>query len=90
MTKRQKRKTDRPVCPLCDKPRPDQGLPLTVPFGIPRYWSSETAFAVFEFIDEMRTILLAAYQTQIQSEAQRHQQSPILERDFIPDDEVPF
>jgi hypothetical protein len=90
MTKRRKRKTDRPVCPLCAKLPPDSALPLTVPFGIPTYWSSEAAFAIFEFVDEMRTILLAAYETQIQSEAQRHQQSPILERDFIPDDEVPF
>jgi hypothetical protein len=90
MTKRQQRKIARPVCPICARLQPDRPLPLTIPFGIPTYWSSETAFALFDFIDEMRTIILAAYQTQIQDQAQRHQQSPILERDFIPDDEIPF
>ena len=90
MTKRQRRKTAKSVCPFCSKLPPDRGLPLTIPFGIPTYWSSETAFAVFEFIDEMRTIILAAYETRIQSEAQRHQQSPMFERDFIPDDDMPF
>jgi hypothetical protein len=90
MSKHQRRRNARPVCPLCAKPRPDHGLPLTIPFGIPTYWSSETAFAVFEFIDEMRTIILAAYETRIQSEAQRSQQYPMLDRAVIPDDEVPF
>jgi hypothetical protein len=63
-----------------------------IPFGIPTYWSRETAFAVFEFIDEMRTIMLAAYQTQIQAEAQR-QQGPLFDPPCINDgydDEVPF
>ena len=88
MTKRQRRKTARPVCPLCAKLPPDCARPLTIPFGIPTYWSRETAFAVFEFIDEMRTIILAAYPTQIQDEAQR--QHPLFDRPFIPDDEIPF
>jgi hypothetical protein len=88
MTKRQKRKVAKPLCPICGRLPPDRPRPLTVPFGIPTYWSSETAFAVFEFIDEMRTVILAAYQTQIQSEAQR--QYPLFERPFIADDELPF
>lgn len=90
MTKGQKRKTDRPVCPLCAKPQPDRARPLTIPFGVPTYWSSETAFALFEFIDEMRTILLVAYETQIQSEAERSQRYQRLDRADIADDELPF
>ena len=79
MTKRQKRKTAR------------RSLPLTVPFGIPTYWSSETAFAIFEFIDEMRTIMLAAYGTRIMDGLQQQQQnSSLLDGDPITDDEIPF
>lgn len=89
--KRQKRKTTRHVCPLCANLPPDRPPPLTIPFGIPTYWSSETAFALFEFIDEMRTIMLAAYDTQIAGEMQKHQHgSPIFDCDPITDDEVPF
>lgn len=90
MSKRQRRKAAKPVCPLCSTLPPGRALPLTIPFGIPTYWSRETAFAIFEFIDEMKTIILAAYQTQIQDEAQRQQQSPLFERPYIADDEVPF
>lgn len=90
MTKRQKRKTAKPVCPNCDSLPPDRPLALTVPFGIPTYWSSDTALAIFEFIDEMRTIMLAVYETRIADEMQQQQNSPLLDCDPITDDELPF
>jgi len=90
MTKRQKRKTARQVCPICNRPPPDRPLPLTVPFGIPTYWSGDTALAIFEFIDEMRTTMLAVYNTRITEEMQQRQNSPHLECEPITDDELPF
>ena len=91
MTKRHKRKTARPVCPICDRPPPDRGLPLTVPFGIPTYWSSHTAHAIFEFIDEMRDIMFAVYETRIANELRQQQQnSPLIDCEPMSDDELPF
>jgi hypothetical protein len=90
MTKRQRRRKTRNPCPLCAEPRPHPGLPPAIPFGIPTYWSPEAALAIFEFIDEMRTTILALYGTRIQDEARRQWQSPPVDRVVIPDDELPF
>jgi hypothetical protein len=90
MTKHQRRKQSRNACPLCAEPRPDHGLPLTIPCGIPTHWSPETALAIFELIDEMRDIILAVYRTQIQDAARKQWQSPPADRVVIPDDELPF
>ena len=90
MTKRQRRRKTRNPCPLCAEPRPHPGLPPAIPFGIPTYWSPEAALAIFEFIDEMRTTILALYGTGIQDEARRQWQSPPVDRVVIPDDELPF
>jgi hypothetical protein len=90
MSKRKRRKQLRHGCPLCAGPRPNPGLPVTVPFGIPTYWSPETALAIFEFIDEMRDIILAVYDTHIQDAAREQWQSPLADRVTIPDDELPF
>jgi hypothetical protein len=65
------------------------GLPLTLPFGIPTYWSPEAALAIFEFIDDMRDVILATYCTQLQEAARKQRQSP-ADRMVIPDDELPF
>jgi hypothetical protein len=58
MTKPTQRKHARHRCPLCAEPRPNNGLPIAIPFGIPTYWSPEAALAIFEFVDEMRDIIL--------------------------------
>jgi hypothetical protein len=60
-----------------------------MPFGIPTYWSPETALAIFEFIDDMRDVMLAAYGTQLQDAARKQKQYP-ADRVVIPDDELPF
>ena len=90
MTKHKRRKQSRRPCPLCAKPRPNAGLPITVPFGIPTYWSPEAALAIFAFVDEMRDIILAIYGTHIPDEARLRCQWAATERVVIPDDELPF
>ena len=90
MTKHKRQKQSRHPCPLCAEPRPNPGLPLTIPFGIPTYWSPEAALAIFEFIDEMRDIILGVYGTHIQDAARQRRQSALTERVIIPDDELPF
>jgi hypothetical protein len=62
----------------------------TIAFGIPTYWSPETTLAIFEFIDEMRTVILAVHGTHIQDEARRQGKAPPADRVIIPDDELPF
>jgi len=90
MTKPKRRKQSRHACPLCAEPRPDRGLPPTIPHGIPTYWSPETALAIFELIDEMRDIILAVYSTHIQDALQQQYQPSPVDRVVIPDDELPF
>ena len=90
MSKRKRRKQLRRACPLCAEPQPNRGLPVTVPFGIPTYWSPETALAIFEFIDEMRDIILAVYDTHLQDAAREQWQSPLADRVTIQDDELSF
>ena len=90
MTKPTRRQQSRNRCPLCAEPRPNAGLPIAIPFGIPTYWSPEAALAIFEFIDEMRDIILGVYGTHIQDVARQRCQSAPTERVVIPDDELPF
>ena len=72
MTRHKRRRQSRHLCPLCAEPRPNTGLPLTIPFGIPTYWSPEAALAIFEFVDEMREIILGVYGTHIQDAARQY------------------
>ena len=90
MTKHKRRKQSRRSCPLCAEPPPNPGLPITIPFGIPTYWSPEAALAIFEFVDEMRDIILAVYGPQIHEAARQRCQWAPTDRVIIQDDEVPF
>ena len=90
MTKHKRRKQSRYTCPFCTEPRPNPGLPIAIPFGIPTYWSPDAALAIFEFVDEMRDIILAVYATHIQDAPRQRGQSALTERVVIPDDELPF
>jgi hypothetical protein len=90
MTKHKRRKQYRHPCPLCAEPRSNPGLPSAIPFGIPTYWSPEAALAIFEFVDEMRDIILAVYATHLEDAARKRWQVPARERVVIPDDELPF
>ena len=78
------------ACPICAAPRRESGLPLTVPFSIPTYWSPNQALAIFEFIDEMRDIIAATYSTRL-PDAARRRASPIQDdANVISDDDPPF
>ena len=78
------------ACPLCAAPSRQSGLPLTIPFGIPTYWSPNQALAIFEFIDEMRDIIAATYSTRLH-DAARRRASPIPDdANAISDDDLPF
>ena len=77
-------------CPICAAPRPQPGLPLSVPFGIPTYWSPNQALAIFEFIDEMRDIIAALYNTKLHDEARRQANPTPQGANVIPDDDLPF
>jgi hypothetical protein len=90
MTKHKRRKQLRHACPLCAEVPHHGGLPPTIPFGIPTYWSPEAALAIFQFIDEMRDIILGVYGTHIQDQARQQCQSTPADRVAIPDDELPF
>ena len=90
MTKRQRRRKTRNPCPLCAEPRPHPGLPPAIPFGIPTYWSPEAALAIFEFIDEMRDIIAALYNTKLHDEARRQANPTPHGANVIPDDDLPF
>lgn len=89
MTKQKRRTPLRQAYPLCAEPKPNPSLPLTIPFRIPTYWSPEAALAIFELIDEMRDIILAVYQSELQDAARQQGQSP-TDRVVIPDNELPF
>ena len=78
------------ACPICAAPRPQPGLPLSVPFGIPTYWSPNQALAIFEFIDEMRDIIAALYNTKLHDEARRQANPTAYGANVIPDDDLPF
>jgi hypothetical protein len=41
------------------------GLPLTIPFAIPAYWTPEQAQAVIELLDDLRDRICAHYQLQL-------------------------
>lgn len=71
MTKHKRGKQSRRPCRLCAGAPPKTGLPIAIPFGIPTYWSPETALAIFEFVDEVRDIILAVYGTPILDAALR-------------------
>jgi hypothetical protein len=90
MSKPKRPKPSRRAGPLCAEPRRYCGLPAAIPFGVPTYWSPETALAIFEFIDEMRDIVLAVYRTDIQDAARRQRSQSTPARVTIPDDELPF
>jgi hypothetical protein len=90
MMAKHKRAKRRNICPICAKPRLQAGLPLTVPFGVPTYWSPEQALAIFEMIDEMRAVIVAVYGMHLQDAARNQYQQPPDHRPVIPDEELPF
>jgi hypothetical protein len=50
---------------MITKPEPRHGLPLTINFKIPAYWTPEQALAVFELLDDLRDQIGAYYSVQL-------------------------
>ena len=90
MSKRKGAKPRRNACPICREPRRQSGLPLTVPFGLPTYWSPNEALAIFEFVDEMRDLIVAVYGPRLSEAACQNRNAPTDSASVIPDDELPF
>ena len=44
---------------------PSTRLLLTIPFGIPAYWTPEQALAVVELLDELRELIWSHYDVQL-------------------------
>jgi hypothetical protein len=50
---------------IAEQPKSPHGLPLTINFKIPAYWTPEQALAVFELLDELRDQIGAHYSVQL-------------------------
>ena len=50
---------------IAEQPKPPPGLPLTINFHIPAYWTPEQALAVFELLDDLRNQIGAHYSVQL-------------------------
>jgi hypothetical protein len=48
-----------------EQPKSPPGLPLTINFKIPAYWTPEQALAVFELLDDLRDQIGAHYSVQL-------------------------
>lgn len=60
---------------IADQPKSPTGLPLTINFKIPAYWTPQQALAVFELLDDLRDQIGAHYSVQLcelSSEQHRH------------------
>jgi hypothetical protein len=50
---------------IAEQPKSQPGLPLTINFKIPAYWTPEQALAVFELLDDLRDKIGAHYSVQL-------------------------
>jgi hypothetical protein len=50
---------------IAEQPKSPHGLPLTINFEIPAYWTPEQALAVFELLDDLRDQIGAHYSVQL-------------------------
>ena len=50
---------------IAEQPKSRPGLPLTINFKIPAYWTPEQALAVFELLDDLREQIGAHYSVQL-------------------------
>ena len=66
------------------------GLPLTIPLGIPAYWTPEEALAVFELVDDLRERIWSIYQTDLQELMSQQRQSGSTHPVRIDENDLPF
>jgi hypothetical protein len=48
---------------ISEQPKSPPGLPLTINFKIPAYWTPEQALAVFELLDDLRQRNIAEWKS---------------------------
>lgn len=94
MAKRKSRKRQsRADCPGNQETRRaaiPSGPPLTIPLGIPAYWTPEEALAVFELVDDLRERIWSIYQADLQDLISRQRQSTSIDHVHIDEDDLPF
>ena len=59
------------------KSRRSTGLPFTIPFVIPAYWTPDQALAVFELLDDLRRPIFGHYQNWLFDEIPRNRHPDI-------------
>jgi hypothetical protein len=59
------------------KTRRSSGLPFTIPFALPTYWTPEQALAVFELLDDLRCPIFGHYQNWLFDEIPRNRHPDI-------------
>ncbi len=67
-----------------------KGLPLTIAFQIPTYWTPGQAFAVFELIDDIREAIWQCYGMQLLDEYRDQLQPTVADRPDNHPDDPPF
>ena len=71
---------------IAEQPKSPPGLPLTINFKIPAYWTPEQALAVFELLDDLRDQIGAHYGVQLFEIS--HEQHLHASTDDVADTEV--
>jgi hypothetical protein len=66
------------------------GLPLTIPFAIPAYWTPEQAQAVVELLDGLSERIVAHYQLQLIDLYREQQGAAVIDPLDFTDDDLPF
>jgi hypothetical protein len=72
------------------KPPSPPGLPSTIPFMIPAYWTPEQAMAVVELLDDLRERIWAHYQLQLIDLYREQYGSACPDTSDIADGDLPF
>jgi len=65
-------------------------LLLTIPFGVPAYWTPEQALAVVELLDELREVIWNHYEMQLLDELHRHREPQSCDPSGSPPDDPLF
>jgi hypothetical protein len=71
-------------------PSSPPGLPFTLPFAIPAYWTPEQAQAVLELLDQLRERIVAHYQIQLIELYREQLSSGGIDPPDSADDDRPF
>lgn len=71
------------------KPTTD-GLPLTLPFDIPAYWTPEQALGVVELLDDLRELIWNHYGFRLIDESDEQQKPRLAEPSDPPPEDPAF